>query len=565
MHRMLLLIALAGILAACGSAVPTNDRLGSPAASRSMAADASPSSAASPIHLDVEAMGWERIGSFDNFRPTGLVGFAGGYVAYGTSYPEGALVAWATANGTHWLKQVLVDPAGCGGSHEASFDSMSGAGSDGEVLLLGRDCHGTWRTWHTTDGLVWDGVSLESDASDGDVVATPDGWEVVLMGNRVTVIHSADGLTWGAPVELSGASGACCPKSAAGRDGTRVIGDHLGLLLTSTDGRRWDNVTRPYDVPDGGGSPADGEWLRGIVAAPTGAETTWIIYTERTDGAPASAWVSRDLISWTRATLPARSIISLADTRFGLVAIGTGSANAAGTYLSGDGLTWRGIRSSVRAAHVADGPAGVIAIGRSPEDAPGLTVWGLRHVPPSGPPPIVSQFSSTEAGLVLGLRADAQVNCIPKRHDLPAGSTAAVECTLEAAPVARVAAYAFPTEREAAATYLERLGEYGVAPQTGNCYEGTPGDSPNTPGDGEGREGDEGVIAWNGKILVAARFGCFRNEEGIANVRVTCGGGIYIGVLGTNGDIAALAGWAGRHPGGRPMSTPSPPGICLGP
>ena len=69
-----------------------------------------------------------------------------------------------------------------------------------------------------------------------------------------------------------------------------------------------------------------------------------------------------------------------------------------------------------------------------------------RHSPPS------------RRTSIAGLRSDAAVGCAPRRKDLPVRATAGIECRLNSDPVARFGAYRFRDARDAALTYLERLG-----------------------------------------------------------------------------------------------------------
>ena len=109
--------------------------------------------------------------------------------------------------------------------------------------------------------------------------------------------------------------------------------------------------------------------------------------------------------------------------------------------------------------------------------------------------------------------------------------------------MARVGAYSFPDITEATATYLGRMASYHVAKGKGDCAAGKPGDSPWVDEDGK----------------VGGRIGCFLDENGTANVRVTCGP-TYVGILGRDDDIAALVRWV-RDRDGEP--TPDGrPGIC---
>ena len=75
---------------------------------------------------------------------------------------------------------------------------------------------------------------------------------------------------------------------------------------------------------------------------------------------------------------------------------------------------------------------------------------------------------------------------------------------------------------------------------------------------------EEGWRLIDGLYYGPDRSGCFHDANGKANVRVTCGDGTYIGILGTTPDIAALDAWASKLPSNAEIATPSPPGICFG-
>ena len=182
----------------------------------------------------------------------------------------------------------------------------------------------------------------------------------------------------------------------------------------------------------------------------------------------------------------------------------------------------------------------------------------------SGAPPgsaaVPPGFSPVEGELFAALREDAQVNCAPRTNDLPQNATDAIECTIGSDLVERVGIYRFDTPEAAASAYIARMASYGVALRTGDCRAGTPGDAAWTPGDGPSEGGD-----------LPYRIGCFLDENGTANVRLTCdaypsalgGGGRYVGILGTGADLAALTAWAAQYPDGVEMPVPTPPGLCL--
>ena len=171
-----------------------------------------------------------------------------------------------------------------------------------------------------------------------------------------------------------------------------------------------------------------------------------------------------------------------------------------------------------------------------------------------------SPYTGVEADLIAGLRSDAVVHCAPRRKDLPVRAAAAVECRLNSNPVARFGAYRFRDAHDAALTYFERLALSGVDPASGDCSAGASGDAPWMPGDGTTGSPADRVTFGGSDRWVVGRSGCFLDEDGTANVRLTCGS-TYIGILGRSGDIAALHEWAWRSQTG-PVPSGEPPGIC---
>ncbi len=169
----------------------------------------------------------------------------------------------------------------------------------------------------------------------------------------------------------------------------------------------------------------------------------------------------------------------------------------------------------------------------------------------------LSAATADEAALIAALRTDAAVRCAPRRTDLPVLATAGVDCRVGSSLVERVGAYRFRDARDAATTYLDRLAAYDVAPTTGDCLAGTGGDAAWMPGDGT-PGADRVSVAGTGPWVVG-RSGCFLDENGTANVRVTCGS-MYVGVLGRGTDPAALYRWVWDSPGS--VETGDPPGIC---
>ncbi|HEX6868685.1 MAG TPA: hypothetical protein VF119_07755 [Candidatus Limnocylindrales bacterium] len=165
-----------------------------------------------------------------------------------------------------------------------------------------------------------------------------------------------------------------------------------------------------------------------------------------------------------------------------------------------------------------------------------------------------------ERFLVLGLREDVGQRCEPRRSGLPKGAIAGIECVVDVPFVDRVGVYGFDLDPTAAGlAYLERMEDEGVLGIEGDCRSGVPGDS---SWDGpDGSEDNAWHVTFGRRVYSAARFGCFLNDHGMANIRATCDGA-YIGVLGTTSDIARLTTWALQVPAGQDPT--QGPGICFG-
>lgn len=173
------------------------------------------------------------------------------------------------------------------------------------------------------------------------------------------------------------------------------------------------------------------------------------------------------------------------------------------------------------------------------------------------------RMTKSERALVRELRTDARVDCRPRRANLPWGSSAGVECFVNSDLVRRVGVYAFRDQQAledfeseaalAATHYFVTLAAYDVDAHSGDCHNGVPGDAswPDyLPDEGDG---PHGLSSW--------RLGCYHDEYGQANIRVTCYGGVYIGILGKTDDIKALAEWAWKAPEDQSTER-DPPGIC---
>lgn len=180
------------------------------------------------------------------------------------------------------------------------------------------------------------------------------------------------------------------------------------------------------------------------------------------------------------------------------------------------------------------------------------------QLPVASPAP--ARLTAEQSALIVGLRPDAAIDCRPRRKKLPDRATVGVDCYVNAAVVTRIGLYGFPTARDAATTYLERLAAYGVAPRTGDCTARTEGDRAWQSGDGTKGAAADRVSSKGAADLVLGRIGCFHDENGTANVRVVCGT-TSVGLLGRDDDLADVERWAWASTDGRPGSG-APPSIC---
>ena len=196
--------------------------------------------------------------------------------------------------------------------------------------------------------------------------------------------------------------------------------------------------------------------------------------------------------------------------------------------------------------------------------------------PTAEPPADVERMTEYERELLAVLREDVrEASCAPRRAELPAGAAAGVECRLDTPLVDRVAVYGFASgtpssdgdrshEDRAVFAYLERMHEEGVLGEPGDCAGNTPADV-----SWQGPEADQSgtdhylQVQFDGRPYSIARYGCFENEQGMANFRATCTSGTYIGVLGRTRELDRLTDWALRWPDPDELAFPMP-GICAG-
>jgi hypothetical protein len=151
--------------------------------------------------------------------------------------------------------------------------------------------------------------------------------------------------------------------------------------------------------------------------------------------------------------------------------------------------------------------------------------------PAATPKPPKPTFNERERYLLAGILRGA-VDCVPVREDLPPKSGAGIECGSTDPVVARVGFYYFDRDEDMLAAYAARLIREGVELDSGPvCYE---------------RASEGPYVPWDGPDMAPLRYGCFVNGEGYANLRITTGEAVYIGILGRTADMEDLYEFAFR-------------------
>ncbi|HEX5013553.1 MAG TPA: hypothetical protein VFV72_05265 [Candidatus Limnocylindrales bacterium] len=547
-RRLALVIALLGLAEGCSPAATPP----APPA-QSAATDPGPSDAAQPVasapfasdpggaepgtvtpSFASDAVAWIPIGKVARSATVDeLVATDAGYLAIGHHFDDMSQAAWFSPDGSSWSE---VHPYGrrCGAFPWVT-DVVPG---DRGILVVGQEardvagggaCEGRLVAWLSTNGHAWERSFGTDEFAAYDAFgawATPDGWEVAIgrPGDAPAIWSSDDGLTWakGASMrmvsELYGLTNVAVDSA-----GTRLVGitvddldpDHA-YLTASTDGRTWNTV---LDAAADGAVPSE------VIRVPADPPYWLAHYVDQGgDRVKSTAWVSRDLETWTSATLPRDLARSVEWTSLGLLALAQDACAVTGSscdepdrppvyVVSNDGLIWSELPAAIGPDRFTDGPSGVLGV---TDDA---SLWRLEALSPD------------EAHLLAGFRPDARISCAPRRADLPAGAVAGVECAPDGAPASQLGAYLFETQDALLSAYFDRLDTEGIDPRTGAC--------PESEGDAAYSGGDEG------STFVPQRFGCFVNDFGVANLRFTVPDAlVYVGVLGEDDDLPPLYDWA---------------------
>ena len=124
-------------------------------------------------------------------------------------------------------------------------------------------------------------------------------------------------------------------------------------------------------------------------------------------------------------------------------------------------------------------------------------------------------------------------DCSPVRGTgLPGDAIAGIECDLIGSPVARVGYYLFRNDADMLDAYFARMRAEGLGVESGDgCVD---------------REGDNAYVPWDeADGMGPYREGCFVNDEGYGNVRLTLPGAhVYVGLLGRTSAMGTLSDWA---------------------
>ncbi len=156
----------------------------------------------------------------------------------------------------------------------------------------------------------------------------------------------------------------------------------------------------------------------------------------------------------------------------------------------------------------------------------------VRPMPKPTPRPTAPSFNRAERYLIDGIMR-GEGDCSPVRaRALPGDAIAGIDCDLIGSPVARAGYYLFENEADLLDAYFARMRAEGIVPESGDgCFK---------------VGGESGYIPWDPNDGMAPyRHGCFVNDQGYGNYRVTLpGANVYIGLLGRTEEMRSLEEWA---------------------
>jgi hypothetical protein len=155
-----------------------------------------------------------------------------------------------------------------------------------------------------------------------------------------------------------------------------------------------------------------------------------------------------------------------------------------------------------------------------PQPTP-LPTLAPTPMPTASPAPTRKPIRSPAADLLAGIPAGVRDTCVPRSTGLVTGTIAAVDCQPDPSRI-KLLTYFLLRPADARFVFSSRMRQYDLA--TGaDCHAGVPG-----------------IESKRASLSI----GCFVDGDGHANLRFASRAacpGIYVGVLGTGGDVAALA------------------------
>jgi len=150
-----------------------------------------------------------------------------------------------------------------------------------------------------------------------------------------------------------------------------------------------------------------------------------------------------------------------------------------------------------------------------------------------------STFTAAEKVLREAIPASIRSTCVPRRSDNPFGTVAAVQCT-PSASIVRDMAYYLMESGPATAVWEARMNQYNVKDGPGSCRKGKKDKVYYTPGP----NADGCYVNADGRAnlrYLAAATSCKQLDAGNTHLKRPT---LYIAVLGTGKNLAALTKWA---------------------
>ena len=203
-------------------------------------------------------------------------------------------------------------------------------------------------------------------------------------------------------------------------------------------------------------------------------------------------------------------------------AVGPSTDSSAGMFVDPQVMVDDGLRDPATFLTSLAPPCPESTPGASPEPCPaGYPAPAPTPTPTAAPTPTPRPITSAAADLRAGIPTSVRDTCLPRTTGLVTGTIAAVDCHPNNDRI-KLLSYYLLRPADARFTFASRMRQYDLKPGA-DCHAGKPG-----------------IESKRASLSV----GCFVDGKGHANLRfasrATCPA-IYVGVLGTTRDIAALA------------------------